>query len=285
LEGNAEMVGDNGKRKWAWLVAILVLVVVGFGYFYRSFTRDTWQDEVPPRVNADGTIDYVLMEKSNKYEGHYWVYRLPKEIYVERSQTRDLGRFSADGISAGLRETANSYLTVYFLKDSLRPAVSEDKITVADTIGLVRLFQVTFENLYMFDDNPTIAIGDAPEVCRELNSSNPRVRIFIYDEYKLNADKSKHCFVKPFGTEAKKGYLISDDNGKYIGNLVCVLEPKENCSGFIYLGANNYAQPRVYVDQIDNQKIVDFVDTVRNFATQHTLERGKLAVGQKYEFK
>lgn len=263
--------------------------MAGLWKYYPAVSGGDWEDEVPPRVNADGSIDYVLMQKSKNVEGHYWVMRLPKEISVRRSQNRNLGQFSTGGISAGLRETANSYITVYFYKDSLRPAVLEDKLSLDDTLALDNFFEAHFENYYEFDDGPDSNIRDNFEACHEELSSSSRVRIFSYDEELEKAHKPKQCHVRPFAHEdwTTKSYVIANIDRKFIGDIRCVTYPKElkkKCSGLISLGHNNHVLLNVYTDQIDLQKLVLFVDTVRDFATQNMLARGALAVGHKYKF-
>lgn len=272
------------------LLVTFALLAIGLWIYYPTILGSDWEAEVPPRVNTDGTIDYVLMQKSHKVEGHYWIMRLPKEIYVERSENRSLGQFSTGGVSASLKETANSNFIVYLFKDSLRPAVLKDKISSEDTLSLTKIYKVYFQSWYVFDAGSGPLLN-AYAACREELSASPRVRIFSYDEEIEKAHAPKKCqHIRPFAHEnwTTKGYVITDSDGKHIGDFECTSypnEPTKKCTGFVNLGENNQAQLGVNESEIDPQKLATLADAVREFAKQHLLERGTLAINQKYKFK
>ena len=273
------------------MIALLfALVVAALWHYYPAVLGSNWEDEVPPRANADGTIDYVLMQKSKNVEGHYWVMRLPKEISVRRSQNRNLGQFSTGGISAGLKETANSYIVIDFFKDSLRPALLADNLSEHDSLVAERTYNAMFRGWYVLDDGPNMDIKENFETCREEPSSSPRVRIFSYDENIERSHAPKRCYVSSLAREGyeNKDYVIADTAGKYLGDFECTFyqdDPIKKCGGFVNLSLNNHVQLTVNVTEIDPQKLAELADAARAFFTKHLLERGTLDLGQKYKFK
>ena len=80
------------------IVGALIFAALFGGYKYFDFAGDTAHPYVPPKENADGTIDYTLIFMPlRKYGGSYWVLRFPKDWAVIPSEAEDPGEVRLPG--------------------------------------------------------------------------------------------------------------------------------------------------------------------------------------------
>lgn len=108
------------KKRWLALAAIVAFV----GYQGWSYNQSLG---IPPQENADGTIDYTLVDKKANVNGirakperKEWVLRFPKDTYIFRPETMDVGRFEINGVSLRTNSQANKSLLFNLHFDTFR---------------------------------------------------------------------------------------------------------------------------------------------------------------------
>lgn len=108
------------KKRWLALAAVVAFV----GYQGWSYNQSLG---IPPQENADGTIDYTLVDKKANVNGisakpvrKEWVLRFPKDAYIFRPETTDIGRFEINGVSLGTSSSPNQSLLFPLHKDGIK---------------------------------------------------------------------------------------------------------------------------------------------------------------------
>ena len=101
------------RKRWIALAGVAALI----GYQWWSYQQSLG---IPPRENADGTIDYTLVDPEAHINGigqppvrKEWVLRFPKDVYISGVEQSKVRRFEINGVSLRTDEDPNRSFSFY----------------------------------------------------------------------------------------------------------------------------------------------------------------------------
>jgi hypothetical protein len=140
-------------------------VYLGFKFYQHSKRIHA---EIPPQENADGTIDYTLIDQwVDDPEPYFWVLRLPADQYVEASEEWS-ANYKGTGGSYGFRTRPNQYITLYFTDENFNQYMS--KTDVKNGVSSVGFVEVSFRSTELtltLDGRANFTIQMDEEIARD----------------------------------------------------------------------------------------------------------------------
>jgi hypothetical protein len=274
------------------LMALAVALTVAY-YFFAPFLGFTGDEEIPPRVNADGTTDYVLITSAIKQAPQipksYWVLRLPSNIAVRPSKTESVGSASSGGASVGFRDRANDHLILYFDEKTLKPMSKEafDLALNSDSFG--KIIRVLFQSSGSGRRLALYSSG-AEKNCKELPSSVSGLRAFKFEPSNKPTPEPGSCFLDMFSDDWEQtAYLISDESDQPFAEFRCPRQVdstvSSECSGPIYFSNERTALAIFEWGVPPEVRLPDLAKAVRNFAMESTLDTGEIPSNSRFWFK
>jgi hypothetical protein len=210
------------------ILAGALAVVALFGYFgfqYCAGASDPLVAGVPPRENADGTVDYTLINKFlYDKEPTFWVLRFPNDQFVEISEDWT-GNYKGSGVSVGLGTRPNQYISVYLEDEKLADYLRESESGRAGRLGQISITVRAEENLSVSKDGKSFQnIRNIDKHCKLLERVAPGVLIYGNDVGASDGTLERRgCagagFDPPGYTEAY--VVVQNDEGHPIGELSC----------------------------------------------------------------
>jgi hypothetical protein len=241
---------------------------------------------VPPRANADGTIDYPLIFKPLKLqEGDYWVLRLDKDQWINKIiDSEETYDFSLWGTSGSLRSVPNRSLVAHFHFPEMKPYI---KGTSAEQTGAISI---------QFSNNPSNAdiyfesdLEDVKEHCETPTKINNRIT-----EYRRkpipNQVKSGNCFSSLSDENRQSmGYLVHDSSGNTLALYTCLWPiPGRygHCTSYLMLPFERTANITIqYYSMITPDELVKYTDQALDFILNATVTHGRLVGDQEFSFE
>jgi hypothetical protein len=275
-----------------FVVAIVATIVVyqSRHLFWSRNQVGHLPEEILPRKNADGTIDYVLVDDPSHFtpqtplKGKYWVLRFGKDELIETSKAGDetiIGR--PGGPAFALRGIPNDYLVLVLRSFGEATVLRDDPTPNKINDGTVRVQVFSHEqakdwaetNLQSASEScdPPVRISDRIVSYRE---KNPPIRTL-----------GKQCFAHFSSAEQHIGYLFHDRSGAPIAFLTCGIDSGERlsmCSGDVKSPKNNSTHVTVRFHTLDPERLLVTVDRVIQRLSEAIVVRGELQPGQKFNF-
>jgi hypothetical protein len=112
------------KKLLIWVgVSVLVVPLIYVQYFFEADKQLCGHPSIPPRINSNGTVDYVIIHKCKGYKGRYLVIRLPADQAVSLSENAESPNVAVlDGPSLKLLSSNNQFLvTLYDISKGWKP--------------------------------------------------------------------------------------------------------------------------------------------------------------------
>jgi hypothetical protein len=272
------------------LIAGALTVVALCGYFavqYYQRASDPLVAGIPPRENADGTVDYALILRPiNEHGGYYWVIRLNKIFSVRRSE--DLDNLDAElsgGPAFKFKPVPNNFLTLgYIIENGIRPLTKERKAL----IPLHKAFNVL---LTISNPNAHLEIAKHLEEAKSYCAPPVRLssRVEMYQQKNEGARKgTPKCFSKTTLTDGiDAGYLITDNDGKPIGLYSCRERNRPEtsfCEATFTLKTEWSALAQFQHEGLSPIEFEKITDTIIADINKALVAHGKLALNETFDF-
>jgi hypothetical protein len=169
--------------KKAFVALIAIILIAGIGY-YLARPADPLLSGIPPRENADGTIDYTLVNKwLYDKEPTYWVLRFPNDQYVRTSENWT-GDYKNSSNSVGLHTRPNQYIELYFKDNSLENYLLKSEFGHSDRAGRIEVTVWAEENISATNDGQSLGTGSVRDVnkhCKLVERIAPGVLLYAND--------------------------------------------------------------------------------------------------------
>ena len=126
IDRERQIARDTKRRNLFRAIAAVVLCVLVFArYKYYQYITDPLIAGIPPKENADGTIDYTLIEVKSESSGpkkvSEWVIRFPKKYHVDMSKRQEVEMLNNNVVSGTLTIRSNEYLGFSVDANNLEP--------------------------------------------------------------------------------------------------------------------------------------------------------------------
>jgi hypothetical protein len=240
---------------------------------------------VPPRANADGTIDYPVIFKPLKLkDGGYWVLRLDKDQINNFSDKEETYDFSLWGTSGSLRSIPNDSLVAHFHFPEMKPYI---KGTSSERKGAIRIqFFNSPSNADIYFESD---LKDVQEHCETPTKINNRIT-----EYRrkpiANEDKSGNCFSSLTDKNRQSmGYLVHDSSGNTLALYTCLWPTPGlygHCNSYLMLPFDRRAQITIqYYSMITPEDLIKYTDQSVDFIVNATVTHGRLVGDQEFSFE
>jgi hypothetical protein len=116
-DGRGEKGEQGVKERWIVLAGLAVVAVLAGHKWWSSYQQSLG---IPPRENADGTIDYTLVDPEAHINGiekppvrKEWVLRFPKDVYISGVEQKKVRRFEINGVSLRTDQDPNRSFSFY----------------------------------------------------------------------------------------------------------------------------------------------------------------------------
>jgi hypothetical protein len=277
------------KEKLVLFAAAVALVAAYFAV--STFLYWYGAREIPPRVNADGTTDHVLITSfGKKFPRYYWVLRLPNNLAVKTSKTEDVGTVSLNGgPSITFHERANQYLELYFDGETFRPLTQAEYNATTSAAAKKSVVEVHLESFPALTDY-NARVLEAKKYCDEVSSGRQDVKIFKFNPAKVPKDQHFHCLVHPVSAgDLATAYLVADDAGSIIAEITC--RTGENyrndpdCSGKVKFQNNRNAHLFFRQKALPSEQFPEFLKALRAFTEGSTIRTGELPSRARFQFE
>jgi hypothetical protein len=274
----------EARVMWRLIVAIAVVfaAAVFLGYSLLKPSGDWRQTYVPPIENADGTIDYTLVDKPRKESGGtYWILRLQKDWDVKQSESEDPSAARPPNkIVASLKAISNDHLIIEFAYQTLEPARHS---APKEAEELFKLIAQSDPRLSLSNEEFETLIRNTDQHCDKRGEAT-----FGVVEYAVRKPEKVHdagCFV---GWDSKlRGFIVFDGASQYLAKFSCIDPGKSGfggCWGDIELKnglvASFSSKAR---EAITPQKLRDFTFFARDFFEKNTVQVLKLKPEEKFK--
>ncbi len=199
------------------LVVVVLILTIGYGgYRYYVNLHDPFAAGIPPHENADGTVDYTLIdlpEPGNKQ--HYWVFTLPKDQYVvipdgNKIQTRGFG---GAGSKVTFANRKNSFAILDFKNNDF-----SKYLKVGEDFPYDQRLNLSVSSTVM--NHPNSAMGGveaASMYCKHsVNVWNGITQYWNNAEERAQ-DKNAYCG----DDERTDFYVVRNESHKIIGSVNC----------------------------------------------------------------
>lgn len=273
---------------------ILALGVAGmatFLFLQVPLFDDEWHHPaVAPRKNADGTTDYVLIQKPLKEQkGYYWVLRLPDTAYVVPSKEGEIGTVS-NSVGAGVTFHSHPNKTLHM---AFRIPSMEISDTKTGTDG------------YMQGDMMTVsARSDGPDSweftkqqavkheksCKSLGKIAPGVialKPIVGPKELPTIDTA--CDLLNGPGEPFTYYDVRDSNWNLMAAFECDSSSnhlgRSSCNGEIILPMSRGLRFNFNNDKLPPDRFLGFFYSIADFMSKATVDVGEIAPNQTFEFK
>jgi hypothetical protein len=266
----------GGDLKPTRIIFLLIVLALACGkYIYSHRQNDPVTQSIPPKENADGTIDYTLLSQAPQSTAHYWVLRFPKTMAVTRSEEQYEGVVTLpNGPSYKLKSQPNENIEFFLRLPTLEPlpapATAEDIMNA----GVLRVY--VYNHPYNIKARLPEMMQDIAEKCVEVGRFEPGVIAYqAKPDYQAPKDRPGKCFVHDLGDDKAIGYILHDRGGAYLGDFKCWLpqtpDAQAGCFGNIALPQNRRALFHFMTVKIPPQSLQSITEQVVKFVTQATI--------------
>lgn len=244
------------------LIAFLVitLVLAGGWYWLHKHNMSPRVAGIPPQENADGTIDYTLVNWVAD-PPPYWVLRFPKKAHVIGDEEDPKPRFPAGLFThpIGKNNNIRVFLTIPDFKFLTEKSRSAD-----DSVVTVILPPPVYIRPYRLKDWERENINDECKLVGELAPG-----VF---EYGGSRGGAFGFLCSNIGRHKGKPIIVRDKSGKLIGDGACIMESGK-CT--INLHFNEYGTASTYFHVQNISKAPKLHDAVAAMLKQITVRRDR----------
>jgi hypothetical protein len=236
---------------------------------------------VPPKENADGTVDYTLIFRPlPKFEGNYWVLRFPKDWDVTPSETEDAGEVRLpNGRVWDFNAVPNDWVRIRLNLETLTP------LKKGTPPGSGELWIEPTADPYLTKSKADYDrfMKETAEHCDKIGEIIPGVVA-----YKMRQPENVHrlkCFAL---TPDQTGYVVYDDRGKYIADINCAdwnkTKARATCRGKIELMNGHAASVSLNTPLRSAlpDEIKSIVTFTQRFLLDATVKRGAIEPFEQY---
>jgi hypothetical protein len=272
------------------LLGVLSVVALSsyFGFQFYKRASDPLVAGIPPRENADGTIDYVLAYNLKApfegLKGNYWVLRFTKHQYISLSGlSGDTTVGRVGGPAYTLRSFPNEYLVINMRKFGNAEVMQNDPDTFKHYDGRVDIQVMSSLQ------------STGPWFIEEIQSAQKKCaapvvvskRIVAYQEKNPpNRGYLNRCFAYYHTAERSIGYIFYDDAGAPIAILSCGLPTADEsgiCRASVFSKQPGSIIVTVYFRNLEPQILLDTIDKAIRYIADVTVARGQLAYGEQFD--
>jgi hypothetical protein len=239
---------------------------------------------VPPRANADGTVDYPIIYKPLKLEeGGYWVLRLHKDQINSFSDKEKTQNFSLWGQSGSLGSIPNDSLVAEFHFPEMKPYLEGTRSEQTGAIG-IQFFNSPRNAKMHFD----LDLKDVNELCEPPKTINNRMSEYA-GKIKTNQKISPRCFGSSINNDRATGYRVDDSSGRLLALYTCYWPPAGlygHCKSYLMLPFERTAKITIqYYSMITTDDLVKYTDMAVDFIVNATVTHGRLVGDQEFSFE
>jgi hypothetical protein len=256
------------------LIAGTLAIVALCGYFavqYYQRASDPLVAGVPPRENADGTIDYTLaFRPRSDLLGYYWVLRFQKSQFVRESKPRNTFKLeSLDGQSSYKSDSRkNQWLELFFKLPNVSPWLGNVDLKAKDEppILKVKALDLRTDTQFLSADFSK----SAKERCLEVQRLGTRVIVYV----EKNLPQNMNCFASNVGFIKVTGYSVLNDEGHHIADYSCTKSGDGvigNCSGTILLSFDRTLLVTFYSSQLSVEQFPVVTDRLIDIFVKATV--------------
>jgi hypothetical protein len=268
------------------IVAVTVVAAAVYGGYLLKKPTGPWQHPyVPPHENADGTIDYTLVDKPRREsDGSYWILRFPKEWDVVPSEAEDPGAVQLpNGTVVDFNSVPNDHVKINFDYQTLTPMKKGERLKDNEDLRLIARGN---PRLFLSKEQLETLRRETEQNCNKIGE--PLVGVVEYEVRKPEREHNPGCFVGWLVHATFTGYLIFDEARNYIAEFNCT-DPSEGqlyvCSGSIELSNKFTAQFGFRTPQkIMPAKLKEITFFARDFFEKSTVKILKLKPDEQFEF-
>jgi hypothetical protein len=271
-------------------VILFIAVAVAAAYYLIAprlgFRGD---EEVPPRVNADGTTDYVLLSVFVKKQPRsYWVMRIPSDIAVRVSENEDVGSVGTGAGSVGFRDRANDYIEMFFDEATLEP-LTKNAIESLSSKRMQAIEVRFLSSRYAKSIEQTLT--EAEKYCVEVPSEFQELRTFKFNPEKVAQSDQLKCLAHTLepNTRDVTGYLLKPREGQHAADLRCSKDiasgSSSRCSGVLALPNNQSAMIWFYPQVLPIRNFAELVAAVEALAAKSVIQSGEVPPGSHFKFE